>query len=201
VAAGKDPVQMRLEYLKDERSRAVIEGAARLANWKPRTGARGGSAGPIVRGRGFSYVRYQNESTYVAMVADVVVDRRTGKVRVENVFCSHDCGQVINPDGLVNQLEGQIVQTISRTLLEEVRFDASRVTTTDWASYPILTFPEVPKIEVQVLNRPDEPPWGAGEMTAAITPAAVGNAIHDALGVRLRTVPFTPQRVLAALKA
>jgi nicotinate dehydrogenase subunit B len=199
AAAGKDPVQIRLQYLKDERSRAVIEGAAKMAAWQTRPAFSAPTPGPLARGRGFSYIRYQNEHTYVAMVADVVVDRTTGKVRVERVFCSHDCGQVINPDGVVNQVEGQVVQTISRTLLEEVRFDASRVTSTDWASYPILTFPDVPKIEVQVINRPEAPPWGAGEMAAAIVPAAIGNAIYDAVGVRLRSVPFLPAKVLAAL--
>jgi CO/xanthine dehydrogenase Mo-binding subunit len=117
------------------------------------------------------------------------------------VYCAHDCGQIINPDGVINQVEGSIVQTISRTLIEEVNFDASRVTNTDWASYPIITFPDVPKIHVELINRPDAPPWGAGEMAAAIVPAAVCNAIYDALGVRMRTVPFTPARVKAALKA
>ena len=115
------------------------------------------------------------------------------------MYCSHDCGQVINPDGTINQIEGGIVQTVSRTLLEDVQFDASRVTSTDWASYPILRFPDVPRISVALINRPDAPPWGAGEMAPAIVPAAIGNAIYDAVGVRLRTVPFTPERVLAAL--
>ena len=201
AAARKDPVQMRLAWLKDPRSREVIEAAAKMAGWQARPAFSAPMPGPVARGRGFAYIRYQNEHTYVAMVCDVAVDRASGKIRVERVFCSHDCGQVINPDGVVNQVEGGIVQTISRTLLEEVRFDASRVTTTDWASYPILTFPEVPKIEVQVIDRPEAPPWGAGEMAAAIVPAAIGNGVYDAVGVRLRSVPFVPSRVLAALAA
>jgi CO/xanthine dehydrogenase Mo-binding subunit len=201
AAAGKDPVQMRLAYLKDPRSRAVIEGAAQMANWQARPAFSAPTPGPLARGRGFAYIRYQNEHTYVAMVADVVVERATGKVRVEKIFCSHDCGQVINPDGVVNQVEGGIVQTISRTLIEEVRFDASRVTSTDWATYPIITFPDVPKIEVQVIDRPEAPPWGAGEMAPAVVPAAIGNAIYDAVGVRLRSVPFLPAKVLAGLQS
>lgn len=200
AAARRDPVQMRLAYLKDERSRAVVETAAKMARWESRPAFSAPTRGPVARGRGFAYVRYQNNVTYVAMVCDVAVDRRTGRIKVERVFCSHDCGQVINPDGVINQVEGGIVQTISRTLIEEVRFDASRVTSTDWASYPIITFPDVPKIEVQLIDRPDAPPWGAGEMAAAVVPAAIGNAVYDAIGVRLRSVPFVPTKVLAGLK-
>jgi CO/xanthine dehydrogenase Mo-binding subunit len=199
AAARQDPVQMRLAYLKDPRSRDVIEAAAKMANWQPRPAFSALQPGPVARGRGFAYIRYQNDITYVAMAVDVAVERATGKIRVERVCCSHDCGQVINPDGVANQVEGGIVQTISRTLIEEVHFDASKVTSTDWASYPIITFPDVPKIEVQVINRPDAPPWGAGEMAAAVVPAAIGNAVYDAIGVRLRSVPFVPSRVLAAL--
>jgi len=204
AAAGKDPVQFRLQYLTDERSRAVVETAAKMADWKPRPAFSAAATGPLARGRGFSYIRYQNEITYVAMVCDVAVDRASGKVQVERVFCSHDCGQVINPDGVINQVEGGIVQTISRTLMEEVRFDAGRVTSTDWETYPIITFPEVPRIEVALINRPDAAPWGAGEMAAAVVPAAIANAIYDAVGVRLRGLPFLPAKVkdgLASQKA
>ncbi len=201
AAAGKDPVQARLQYLKDPRARQVVETAARMAGWQTRPAHSAPTPGPVARGRGFSYIRYQNQHTYVAMVVDVAVDRATGKVRVEKVFCSHDCGQVINPDGAINQIEGGIVQTISRTLLEDVRFDASRVTSTDWQSYPILKFPDVPQISVELINRPEAPPWGAGEMAPAIVPAAVGNAVFDALGVRIRRVPFLPQAVRAAMAA
>jgi CO/xanthine dehydrogenase Mo-binding subunit len=199
AAAQQDPVAFRLRYLSDERSRAVVEKVAQMAVWQPGPAHRHPSAERLAKGRGFAYIRYQNEHTYVAMVADVVVDRVSGQVQVAHVYCSHDCGQVINPDGTVNQIEGGIVQTVSRTLLEDVQFDASRVTSTDWASYPILRFPDVPRISVALINRPDAPPWGAGEMAPAIVPAAIGNAIYDAVGVRLRTVPFTPERVLAAL--
>ena len=201
AAAGKDPVALRLQYLKDPRSRAVVEGAARAAGWVSRPAHSAPNAGNIARGRGFAYIRYQNEHTYVGMVCDVAVDRTSGKITVEKVTVSHDCGQVINPDGTINQIEGGIVQTISRTLIEDVSFDASRVTSTDWASYPIITFPDVPQIHVELINRPKAPPWGAGEMAPAVVPAAISNAVFDAIGVRLRSVPFVPERVLAGLAA
>jgi CO/xanthine dehydrogenase Mo-binding subunit len=135
----------------------------------------------------------------VALVCDVAVDKVSGKVTVEKVTVAHDCGQVINPDGATNQIEGGIVQTISRTLIEDVTFDASRVTSTDWVSYPIIKFPDVPQIVVKLINHPEAPPWGAGEMAPAVVPAAISNAVFDAVGVRLRSVPFLPKKVLAAL--
>jgi len=113
---------------------------------------------------------------------------------------AHDCGQIINPDGLRNQIEGNVVQTVSRTLIEEIKFDRSRVTSVDWASYPILKFPEVPDVAIKLIDRPTEKPWGAGEPTAAVVPAAIANAIYNATGARLRSVPFTPDKVQAALK-
>jgi nicotinate dehydrogenase subunit B len=147
-----------------------------------------------VKGRGFSYIKYELVRTYVAVVADVAVNRRTGEVRVTQFHCAHDCGQIVNPDGLRNQIEGNIVQTVSRTLIEELKFDRSRVTSVDWESYPILRFPDVPDISIDLIDRPTEVPWGAGEPTAAVVPSAI------AIGVRLRSVPFTPAKVLAALK-
>ena len=138
--------------------------------------------------------------TYVGVVADVDVDRRTGKIRVKKFHVAHDCGQVINPDGLRNQIEGNVVQTVSRTLLEEIKFDRSRVTSVDWASYPILKFPDVPDVAIEIIDRPNEKPWGAGEPTAAVVPPAIANAIYNATGVRMRSVPFTPEKMLAALK-
>jgi nicotinate dehydrogenase subunit B len=146
-----------------------------------------------------AYMRYKQSENYVAMAMDVSVDRATGKVTVHRVTCAHDCGLVVNPDSLRNQIEGCIVQTLSRTLHEEVKFDRSRVTSVDWASYPILTFPEVPIVDVALINHPELPLLGAGEAATATVAAALGNAIFDAAGVRLRTVPFTPERVKAAL--
>ena len=130
---------------------------------------------------------------------DVSVDTSTGTIRVLRVACAHDCGLIINPDAVGAQVEGCILQTLSRTLFEEVTFDRSRVTSTDWASYPILTFPDVPQLDIALMNRRHERPLGAGEAAAAAVAAALGNAVFDAAGVRLRRVPLTPARVKAAL--
>lgn len=202
AAAGADPVRFRLEHLDDARGQTVIATAARLASWDTRPSPnREHRSGDVARGRGIAYVKYNNAITYVALVTEVEVNRKTGKIRVTRAWCGHDCGQVINPDGTVNQIEGGIVQTISRTLLEEVKFDRERVTTVDWNSYPILRFPDVPEVHVELINRPGETPWGAGEMAATVVPAAISNAVYDAVGVRMRSVPFTSGRVLAAMKA
>jgi CO/xanthine dehydrogenase Mo-binding subunit len=128
------------------------------------------------------------------------VDRKTGKVRVTKFHVAHDCGQIINPDGLRNQIEGNVVQTVSRTLLEDLQFDRGAVTSLDWRTYPILTFPDVPEVVIDLIDRPGEKPWGAGEPTAAVVPSAIANAIYDATGARLRSVPFVPDKVLAAMK-
>jgi CO/xanthine dehydrogenase Mo-binding subunit len=200
AAAGADPLHFRLKYLTDPRGQTALATVARMANWESRPSpSRDAGKGDIARGRGMAYVKYNNAITYVGLVAEVEVNKRTGKIRVTDVWCSHDCGQVINPDGAINQIEGGIVQTISRTLIEEVRFDRSRVTSVDWNSYPILRFPDVPQVHVELINRPDQTPWGAGEMSATVVPAAISNAVYDAVGVRLRSVPFTRDKVLAAL--
>ena len=115
-------------------------------------------------------------------------------------YVVHDCGQIINPDGLRNQIEGNVVQTVSRTLKEELTFNRAMVTSLDWASYPILTFPEVPDVVIDLIDRPQEKPWGAGEPSAAVVPSAISNAVFDATGVRLRSVPYTPAKVKAALQ-
>jgi len=130
---------------------------------------------------------------------DVSVDTSTGTIRVLRVACAHDCGLIINPDAVRAQVEGCILQTLSRTLFEEVTFDRSRVTSTDWASYPILTFPDVPQLDIALIDRRHERPLGAGEAAAAAVAAALGNAVFDAAGVRLRRVPLTPAQVKAAL--
>jgi CO/xanthine dehydrogenase Mo-binding subunit len=153
----------------------------------------------VLTGRGVAYTRYKHSENYVAMAMDVAVDPASGRIGVRRVTCAHDCGLVVNPDGLRNQIEGSIVQTLSRTLHEEVTFDRSRVTSVDWLSYPILTFPEVPPIAIALLNRPELPPNGGGEPATSPVAAALANAIFDATGVRLRTVPFTPDRVKSAL--
>ena len=147
-----------------------------------------------------SYIRYKQAENYVAMFMEVAVDTASGAIDVQRVVCAHDCGLVVNPDALQHQIEGAIAQTLSRALHEEVTFDTSRVTSVDWESYPILRFPELPAIEVILINRPDQPLWGAGEAAAVPVAAALGNAFFDATGVRLRRVPFTKARVKEALR-
>jgi nicotinate dehydrogenase subunit B len=147
-----------------------------------------------------SYVKYELVRTYIGVVADVEVNRTTGAIRVAKFYVVHDCGQIVNPDGLKNQLEGNVVQTVSRTLIEEVKFDRSRVTSVDWETYPILTFPQVPEIVIDLIDRPTERPWGAGEPAASVVPSAISNAVFDAIGVRLRSTPYTPEKVKAAMK-
>jgi nicotinate dehydrogenase subunit B len=142
----------------------------------------------------------QRANTYVATVAGVEVDKTTGQVAVKRIVCSHDCGLMINPDGVRNQVESNIIQGVSRELFEEGTFDANGVTSLDWASYPILRFPDLPKLDIVLINRPDMRPLGAGEGATIPPPAAIANAIFDAVGVRLREGPFTPKRVLAGLK-
>jgi CO/xanthine dehydrogenase Mo-binding subunit len=148
-----------------------------------------------------AYVRYKQAENYVAMAMEVAVERASGRISVKRIVCAHDCGLVVNPDGLRNQIEGSILQTLGRTLHEEVKFDRSRVTSVDWASYPILRFPDAPEILIELVNRPLDPPLGAGEASATPVPAALANAVYDAIGARVTTVPFTRERVRAALAA
>jgi nicotinate dehydrogenase subunit B len=198
--ANVDPAEFRFKHIKDPRAVAVIAAVMKRAKWEKRTGInQAGRSGDVSRGRGISYVRYNNATTYVAAVAEIEVNHKTGDVQVTRVCVAHDCGQIINPDGLANQIEGGVIQTVSRTLMEQVQWDRQKVTSVDWNSYPILRFPAVPKVEVDMINRPGEPSWGAGEPTATVIPAAVANAIHDATGARLRSIPITPDKVLTAL--
>jgi CO/xanthine dehydrogenase Mo-binding subunit len=179
--------------MKDPRARAVIEKVAAMADWKP------GEAGSLSRGRGIAFSKYKNTACYVACVADVAVDRATGKVRVSHVWSATDSGLVINPDGLKSQIEGGIVQTASWTLYEQVRFDRNGITSRDWASYPIMTMPDVPKVTVELINRPNERPLGAGEGSQGPAAAAIVNAVAHATGKRLRDLPLDPAKVKAAL--
>ncbi|MGH9254891.1 MAG: molybdopterin cofactor-binding domain-containing protein [Vicinamibacterales bacterium] len=201
AAAGLDPVEFRLKRLTDPRAIDVLTRATLAFGWQARASPNPQARqGRLLVGRGVAYMRYKQAENYVAMVMEVAVDPANGGITVRRVTCAHDCGLVINPDGLRNQVEGCIVQTLSRTLHEEVTFDRSRVTSVDWTTYPILTFPEVPAIDVILIDRPDQPLLGAGEAATAPVAAAVANAVFDATGVRLRTVPFTPERVRAALR-
>ncbi len=202
AAAGVDPVEFRLRHLTDPRGVEVLKAVATRAKWETRPAPKKGAAkASVATGRGVSYIKYENVRTYVAVVADVEVDRRSGAIRVTRFTVAHDCGQIINPDGVKNQIEGCVIQTVSRTLKEEVKWDRSRVTSLDWATYPIITFPDIPEVDIVLLDRPKEPPWGVGEPAAAVVPSAISNAVFDAIGVRLRTVPYTPARLKAAMKA
>ena len=153
-----------------------------------------------MRGRGIAFVRYENTQAYVSAIADVIVDRTSGYVRVAKLTIVHDCGLIVNPDGLRNQIEGNAIQATSRALKEAVAFDTSRVTSVDWRTYPIITFGEVPDIAIGLIDRRHEKLLGAGEATTVVIAPAIGNAIFDATGKRLREVPFTPARVLAAMR-
>jgi CO/xanthine dehydrogenase Mo-binding subunit len=203
AAAGVDPVDFRLRHLEDPRARAVIAAVVERARWTPRTArpTRATASAGVLSGRGFAYVQYDRTEAYVAAVVDADVRPDTGTVRVRRVTVAHDCGLIINPDGLRNQIEGNVVQAISRTLKEAVRFDTTRVTGVDWNGYPILRFSEIPDaIDIELIDRPDVAPVGAGEAATSPIPPAIANAIFDAAGVRVRDVPLTPERVRAALR-
>jgi len=204
AAAGMDALEFRKRGLSDERAHAVLDRAARMIGWQPRPShslqIRAGNP-YLAFGRGIAYVRYKQAENYVAIAMKVDVDRSTGQIIVRQIACAHDCGLIVNPDGLRNQVEGNIMQTLSRTLHEEVRFDRSKVTTTDWSSYPILRFSEAPSIEVALIDHPDQPSYGAGEAASAPVAAAVANAVFDATGVRLRSVPFSAEAMKKTLRA
>jgi nicotinate dehydrogenase subunit B len=195
-AAGVDPVDFRLRHMSDPRAKAVLEAAAQKAGWPNRPAP--AQAG-LKSGRGVAYVRYERTEAYVAAVVDIEVNPADGQVRVTRVVVAHDCGLIVNPNGLRNQIEGNVIQATSRTLKEEVKFDRSKVTSLDWSLYPILRFPEIPEVVVELIERPDQPSVGAGEATTSAIPAAIANAIFNATGARLRTVSFTPERVKATL--
>ena len=196
-ATHVDPLAFRLKKLSDPRAIEVLKRVGTMMAWTPRT-APPDRTGVLLRGRGLSYMHYKQAENYVAMGMEVEVERTTGRVRVTRVVCAHDCGQMINPDTVRAQVEGSIIQTLSRTLFEEVKFDQGQVTSVTWASYPIMTFPDVPKLEIDLIDRPHERAVGAGEAACAPVAAALGNAVFDATGVRLRDVPFTPASVKAA---
>jgi len=200
AAAGMDAVAFRLRGLTDPRAIDVLNRTAGMMDWQSRVSPNPHAAeGDVLIGRGIAYMRYKQAENYVGIGITLAVNKATGRIAVRRVVCAHDCGLIVNPDGLRNQVEGNIMQTLSRTLHEEVTFDKSRVTSVDWVRYPILTFPEAPVVQVALIDRPEEPSYGAGEAASAPVAAAVANAIFDATGVRMRTVPFTADRVKAAL--
>jgi nicotinate dehydrogenase subunit B len=198
AAAHLDPLEYRLRYLGKPRMQQVLIAAAEKAGWESRPSPRPRQNG-LAQGRGLAFARYENDQAIVACVAFVEVDTDSGAVRVPRVVVAHDCGLIINPDGVRNQIEGNVIQSMSRALKEEVQFDQMRVTSVDWETYPILKFSEVPEVEIVLIDRPDQPALGAGEPAQITTAAAVANAIFDATGARLRQIPFTPERIKLAL--
>lgn len=191
-ATGADPVDYRLRFLKDERARDVIVKAAEKFAWSQWRKTPG-------RGRGIGFAKYKNIAGYCAVALEVEVNRQNGRIRVLRAVASADCGHMVNPDGVSNQIEGGLIQSLSWTLKEEVQMDKTRVLSRDWNSYPILTFSEVPPVDIVLIDRPGQPFLGTGEASQGPTGAALANAVFDATGVRLRTLPLTPDRVLQAL--
>lgn len=214
AAAGVDPVDYRLRWLKDERAAELVRATADKAGWRPHTTPQGqgavDEAGDVLKGQGFAYARYVHSkfpgfgAAWAAWVADVEVNRVTGEVHVSRVVVGHDAGLMVNPAGVQHQVHGNVLQTTSRALKEQVRTEPSgpnigAVATREWGSYPILSFREVPVVEVMLMPRPGEAPLGSGESASVPGTAAIANAIFDATGVRLRNPPFTPEVVRAAL--
>jgi CO/xanthine dehydrogenase Mo-binding subunit len=194
--AGADPVEFRLKHLEDARGREVIIKAAEGFGWQT------GQQAPPGRGYGFAFARYKNLAAYCAIASEVEVNRETGRARLVRAVAAVDSGQVVNPDGLTNQIEGAIVQSTSWTLYERVSFDERRITSTDWQTYPILRFDAVPeKIEVHIINRPGQPFLGSGETGQGPAAASLANAIANATGKRLRDLPLTRKRIKDAIDA
>jgi nicotinate dehydrogenase subunit B len=196
-----DPIAYRLRHLHDPRLIEVLKAAAKAADWEERPSPRADlRRSGVASGRGAACVLYEGDNGYSAMVAEVEVNQDTGKVIVRRMVASTDVGPISNPDGLKNQMEGGALQGLSRTLLEEVTWDDHKVTSVDWRTYRTLPLGfEIPRIESVLINRPEEEAMGAGETSITVIAAAIGNAIFDATGVRLRQIPFTPERVKAAL--
>jgi nicotinate dehydrogenase subunit B len=203
AAVKADPIAYRLRHLSHQRLIDVLKAAAKAANWDERPSPKPGNARTgIVTGRGASLVAYEGDNGYSALVAEVAVDQGTGAVTVKRVVVAQDCGPISNPDGMRNQIEGGVLQGMSRALREEVTWDDQKVTSVDWRSYGSWTaWSDLPAIESVLIHRPDEEATGAGETAITVVAAAIGNAIFDATGARIRQVPFTPERVKAALQA
>ena len=193
-SVGADPVAYRLRFLKDERARDAIVRAAEKFGWSQWQKSPG-------RGRGIGFAKYKNIAGYCAVALEVEVNRQSGRIRVLRAVASADSGHIVNPDGVSNQIEGGLIQSLSWTLKEEVQMDDTQVLSQDWSSYPILTFTEVPPVEVVLIDRPGQPFLGTGEASQGPTGAALANAVFDATGVRFRRLPLTPDRVLQGLRA
>ncbi|MFF0923901.1 molybdopterin cofactor-binding domain-containing protein [Rhizobium leguminosarum] len=206
AAAGVDPVEYRLRYLHDPRAVDLVHALAERAKWVPHTtwGTLSGE-GDLLYGRGFAYAVYVHgpfpgkAAAWAAWVADVAVNKKTGEIAVTKVTCAQDSGMMINPDGVRHQIHGNIIQSTSRVLKEKVEFSSTAVQSKEWGGYPLITFPEVPDIDVLMVPRQDEPPLGVGESASVPSASAIANAVYDATGIRFRELPLTPELVLAAL--
>jgi CO/xanthine dehydrogenase Mo-binding subunit len=198
-----DPVEYRLRHLRDSRLMDVLKGAANAAKWESRPSPRSGARRTgVASGRGVSCVLYEGDNGYCATVAEVDVNQDTGVIVVKRLVVASDCGPISNPDGLRNQLEGGSLHGVSRTLFEEVTWDSQKITSIDWRTYrPLFLGPGTPRIETVLINRTEGEAMGAGETAVTVAAAAIGNAVFDATGARLRQVPFTPARVKAALSS
>jgi CO/xanthine dehydrogenase Mo-binding subunit len=199
AATKTDPVEFRLRYLTHPRDREAVKTAAERYGWVTRPSPRNDQKdGDVVVGRGIAYRRHFD--TFIGLVAEVRVHLNTGVIEPLRYVCAHDCGLIVNPETLRHVIDRQLVYGTSRALFEEVRFDENMVTSVDWLTYPVLHIGSIPKlIEIHLINRPEAAPSGAAEMALGLVPAAIGNAVFDATGVRLRRVPFTPERVKKAL--
>ncbi|MEQ1947770.1 MAG: molybdopterin cofactor-binding domain-containing protein [Bryobacteraceae bacterium] len=195
---GVDPVEYRLKHLKSKRVAELVEATAKKAGWTPRPSPAPETPGPIAKGRGIAVA--QRIGTIIVAISEVEVEKATGKITVKKVTIGHDCGLIVNPDGLRGQLDGNVMQGISRVLMEEVVFDKSGAKSLDWVSHPVIRFKQVPEVDAVMINRPEFPASGAAEPSVVVIPASVANAVHDAIGVRMRHVPFTPQKVLSAMQ-
>jgi nicotinate dehydrogenase subunit B len=205
--AGVDPIEYRLRYLNDPRGVDLVKAVAARGNWTPRPVRQEPQVeGDVVRGRGFAYALYVHSkfpgygAAWSAWIADVAVNKATGEVSLTRVVAGQDSGLMINPDGVRHQIQGNVIQSTSRALMEEVAFDRGTVASREWGAYPIIRFPDIPNIDVLMLPRPDQPPLGVGESASVPSAAAIANAIFDATGVRFRELPFTPERILAGLR-
>lgn len=205
-AAGVDPVEYRLRYIKDERAIELMRSTAERAGWTPRTQPMQTEAEPgVLRGRGFAYARYIHSkfpgfgAAWASWVADVAIDKKSGEIAVTRITVGHDAGMMINPDGVRHQIHGNVIQSTSRALKERVTFEESTVSSQEWGAYPILTFPEVPDVDVVMMPRPYDPPLGSGESASVPSAAAIANAVYDATGIRFRELPITSDKLRVAL--
>jgi CO/xanthine dehydrogenase Mo-binding subunit len=194
---GADPMEYRMRYLP-ERDREVLQALGRMSGWGLRQASqKSARVGRWQTGRGLAYTRCGLLPTSVGAVVDLRIDVTTGEVVVDSVFMAHDCGFMVNPDGVLNQVQGNIVHALSRALYEEVHYTRTGITTLDWNDYPVIRFKNIPRIEIELIQRPNHEPAGVGEPASIPIVAAVANAIYDATGRRLTVAPFTPGRLRA----